>query len=160
MSTKLTNSSGGIVTQGSLGQALMTADQWLSSSLLHLMRARGHEDLTGAHLAFLAFLECGLTHASDVARRMGISRQAVYKVTRDLERIGVLRLEEDPQDRRQKVIHMTARGDRVAQDACDSLTEIEARLQERIGSKSLEQLRSALASDWGAVLAVVDDNLN
>ncbi|MEQ8801686.1 MAG: MarR family winged helix-turn-helix transcriptional regulator [Haliea sp.] len=135
----------------------MTADQWLSSSLLHLMRARGHKDLTGAHLAFFAFLECGLTHASDVARRMGISRQAVYKVTRDLERIGVLRLEEDPTDRRQKLILMTARGDRVALDARASLAEIEARIEERIGPVRLDQLRGALARDWGAVLGLEGD---
>ncbi len=154
MSTRLTNT----LAQASLGQALMTADQWLSASLLRLMRARGHTDLTGAHLAFFAFLECGLTHASDVARRMGISRQAVYKVTRDLERIGVLRLEEDPTDRRQKVIHMTPRGNQVALDARASLAEIEARLAERIGRDSVEQLRAALARDWGTVLGPGEDD--
>lgn len=130
----------------------MTADQWLSASLLHLMRARGHEDLTGTHLAFFAFLECGLSHASDVARRMGITRQAVFKVTRDLQRIGVLRLEEDPQDRRQKVIRMTDRGERVALDARASLAEIEARLGERIGVAAVAQLRTALGQNWGPVL--------
>ena len=152
MSTKLTKCAVGATAEGSLGQALMTADQWLSASLLHLMRARGHDDLTGAHLAFFAFLECGLTHASDVARRMGISRQAVYKVTRDLERIGVLCLEADPTDRRQKVIRMTDRGDRVALDARASLEEIEKRLEERIGLVAVGHLRQALMSDWGSVL--------
>lgn len=135
----------------------MTADQWLSSSLLHLMHARGHEDLTGAHLAFFAFLECGLTHASDVARRMGITRQAVFKVTRDLQRRGVLRLEEDPRDRRQKIIRMTDRGERVALDARACLEEIEARLAERLGAATLAELRTALGRDWGPVLGTAED---
>jgi DNA-binding MarR family transcriptional regulator len=121
------------------------------------MRARGHGDLTGAHLAFFAFLECGLTHASDVARRMGISRQAVYKVTRDLQRLGVLTLEEDPRDRRQKVIRMTARGEQVALDARASLVEIELRLEERLGADALAALREALLLDWGPAFGAPGD---
>ena len=96
MSTKFTKLDDQENVEQSLGQAMINANQWISSSLLNLMRMRGHSNLTGAHLTFFSSLNCGLTHASEVARRMGITRQAVYKVTKELQRMDILRLEEDP----------------------------------------------------------------
>lgn len=135
-----------------LGQLLINATQWMSVSLLHLMRARGHSDLSSAHLAFFCSLDCGTTHASNVARRMGISRQAVYKTTKELQHLGVLELLVDPSDRRQKVISMTKRGERIALDARASMAEVEKHLEDQIGIRALNQLTSALADNWGPIV--------
>lgn len=153
MSTKFTNTlSDETDLPLPLGQTLIQAHQWFSTSLLNLMHAKGHLLLTSAHLTFFNSLNCGMTHASEVARRMGISRQAVYKVTRDLQKHGVLELIDDPNDGRQKVIAMTKLGEQIALDARECLVAVEAQLATRIGNKDLESLRAALAKDWGVAM--------
>jgi DNA-binding MarR family transcriptional regulator len=149
MSTQFTNESAGAGPEIPLGQALISANQWMSTSLLNLMRKRGHRDLSSAHLTFFCHLNCGITQASEVARRMGISRQAVYKVTRELQRMGALELREDPDDRRQKIICMTKLGERIALDARATLEEVEAHLKKKIGAQRFHSLREVLRQDWG-----------
>ena len=139
-----------------LGQTLINAHQWFSSSLLQLMHSRGHKDITAAHLTFFCSLNCGMTHASEVARRMGITRQAVYKTTKELQRLGVLELLDDPADGRQKVISMTSQGERIARDARDCLDLVEGQLIRRIGNQNFNALRHILQQDWGPSIACPD----
>ena len=138
--------------QPPLGQSLIQAHQWLATGLLNLMHERGHSELTSAHLTFFTNLNCGMTHASDVARRMGITRQAVYKITKELQKSGILDLVDDPDDGRQKIIAMTERGERIALDARECLTIVEKHLADQIGQDNLDVLRNALARDWGPVV--------
>lgn len=149
MSTRLTIKDVEAPLEQPLGQALISANQWMSSSLLHLMKAKGHDKLTGAHLTFFCHLNCGVTHASEVARRMGISRQAVYKITRELQRIGALELREDPEDKRQKTIFMTDLGERVALDTRAAMAEVEAHLRDVVGPKRFESMAEILRLDRG-----------
>ena len=116
------------------------------------MAERGHADLTSAHLMFLSNLDCGDTHASEVARRMGVSRQAVYRSTRELQRLKVLRLEIDADRKTQKIIRMTKHGQQVVLDARSCLDTIEVALGQRIGSRDLVKLAAILGKDWGAPL--------
>jgi DNA-binding MarR family transcriptional regulator len=120
--------------------------------VLHLMSKRGYADLTPAHIAFLANLDCGETHASAIARRMGISRQAVYRTTRELQKLKVLTLEDDPVKGNQKVVRMTPYGTRVVTDARACLAEVEEALRARIGHRDCDRLLAILTRSWGPVL--------
>lgn len=135
-----------------LGQRLLNAQQWTFASLLNLMGSRGHKNLTTAHLMFLANLDCGSTHASLVARRMGVSRQAVYRSTRELQAQGALTLADDPIRRNQKVIQMTQLGAVIALDARACMAEVEATIKQRIGEQDFEKLYSILKRDWGDIV--------
>lgn len=149
MSTKFTKKSDTEPAPPPLGQVLLNANQWISSGMIHLMHERGHTELGPAHLTFFSHLNCGVTQASDVARRMGISRQAVYKITKELQEMDILSLEADPDDGRQKIISMTERGERVALDSRACLEVIEGRLAEKIGQENFDTLFSVLSSEWG-----------
>jgi len=149
MSTKFTIDNTVGLNDEPLGQALINASQWLGESLLSLMAEQGHSDLTNAHLTFFCHLNCGVTQASEVARRMGISRQAVYKVTQELQRLGALELQEDPENKRRKIICMTDLGERIALDARVALEEVEQHLKETIGTKNFEAMAEILRLDWG-----------
>lgn len=149
MSTKFTND----VSRQDLGTPLVQlfadANQWILANLVQLMADKGHTSLTAKDLVFFSHLDCGVTQASAVARRMGVTRQAVYKSTKHLQTTGVLELIADPDDQRQKIISMTPMGEQIALDARASLKEIEAHLVGKIGGKSLSQLKATLAKDWG-----------
>lgn len=135
-----------------LALALVDANHWMSSSVLNLMHARGHTELTISHLLFFYSLDCGLTHASAVARRMGSTRQAVYKTTKELQRVGILELIPAPDNKRQKVISMTPSGERVALDARECVAVIEEHLAKRLGKTVACQMLDALSADWGLPL--------
>lgn len=151
MSTMLTTSRP--TSNIALGQLLLNAQQWTFQGVLNLMAERGHAEFTVAHLMFLANLDCGVTHASLVARRLGITRQAVYRTTRELQELDVLALESDPQRRNQKVIRMTPRGLKVVAVARACLDEVEAAVRERIGHRDFDRLASILGRDWGPVIS-------
>lgn len=135
-----------------IGVLLMIAQQWVTTSLLRLMAERGHTELTAAQLMFLANLDCGDTYASEVARRMGVTRQAVHRSTRDLQKLKILRLESDKTRKTQKVIRMTKLGLQIVREARSCLADLEAKLGERIGVRDVEKLSSVLAKDWGLPL--------
>jgi len=135
-----------------LGQRLFSAQQWVNISLAGLMARRGHDRLTPAHMMFLAHLDCGETHASAVARRLGVSRQAVYRTTRELQALGILMLENDPERGNQKIIQMTQSGKAVINDALACLREVEEALRARLGEREFAALNAALGRNWGPVL--------
>lgn len=151
MSTSFTNKPAPPAVPQQLGQLLMHGQQWVTTSLLRLMAAR-HDRLTAAHLMFLNNLDCGVTHASEVARRMGVSRQAVYRTTRELQALGILELEVDPRCKTQKIIRMTPHGQQVVSDARACLDEVDAALTQRLGERDLRELAIVLARDWGPPL--------
>ena len=122
------------------------------------MMDKGHTSLTGKDLVFFSHLDCGITQASAVARRMGVTRQAVYKSTKHLQIIGALELAADPDDQRQKVISMTPMGEKIALDARASLAEIEGYLASTVGGASLKQLKATLAQNWVSMDTRCTDN--
>lgn len=135
-----------------LGLLLMSGQQWVMTSLLRLMEERGHVNLNASHLTFLSNLDCGDTYASAVARRMGVSRQAVYRSTRELQRLNILKLETDETRKTQKIIRMTKLGQKIVMDARACLSKIETTLSERIGERALTTLAANLSKDWGPPL--------
>lgn len=133
-----------------IGLLLLNAHQWVNIGVLNMMAGRGHTKLTPAHIAFLANLDCGETHASAVARRMGVSRQAIYRTIRELQTLRILTLVDNPEKGNQKLIRMTPHGTKVVADACVCLSAVENALRERIGSKDFDRLSGILRKDWGA----------
>lgn len=100
----------------------------LSLTLYHA--ARGYQDrvtrrlsevlaqqhdiaLSPAQLGFLAALICGETTTSEVARRVGVSRQAAHRQAAALAGLGYLALAPDPARRNQSLVTFTDAGTRV-----------------------------------------------
>lgn len=117
-----------------------------------MLEKKGYMGLSEAQLNLLANLQCGSTYASAVAVQMGISRQAIYRTTKELQKAGLLVLEEDAERRNQKIITMTARGMALATDAQAILEQVETELAARIGQDNALILRQALEASWGDVL--------
>lgn len=149
MSTKLTSSS---ISQPGLNLLMQTGTRWIFQSVLNILHRRGYDALTVSHLSFLASLDCGQTQASKVAERLGITRQAVYRTTTDLQSQGYLTLKTNPVLRNQKQIGMTKMGLELVNDARDALDVAEAEFAKRTGLNSIEELRGLLDVDLGTPL--------
>ena len=105
---------------------------------------RGHPDLRPAHgFALQAIGPRGAT-ATEVARRLGISKQAAGKTIDRLAEIGYVHKSGDDSDRRRKLIQITPRGrDALAQSAM-IFEDIRSRWRAALGATSLSALEEDL----------------
>ena len=149
MSTRLTTLSGRDGLPEPLTVLLETASQSVLRTLTARLRARGFDAITEPHLVLFGNLDCGATHAAQIAQRMRVSRQAISKTLRELQDLGFVGLEGDPDRRNQKLVVMTDDGAKLALAARGELREIEAEIASRIGADAMEALRVALEKGWG-----------
>ncbi len=161
MSTKFTRPAMPTTPPKPLTVLFQTASEWIMQSLLTSLAQRGYTYLTEAHISLIGNLDCGSTHASAVAKRMGVSRQAIYRTVRELQALDVLLLENDPVRGNQKNVVMTGKGIHLVDDARTALLDIEKKLAERIGTDTLEAMRKALEASWGEIVdvALADDGV-
>jgi DNA-binding MarR family transcriptional regulator len=129
---------------GATGLAFFAVHQWLTKRLAEAMSDMGHGKMTPAHFTFLANLDCGDTHASAVAKRMGVTRQAVNRVVRELQDLGVIELEDDAEKRNQKVINFSTKGRALVRDARICLLRAEEDMRAQVGDTRFELLRQVL----------------
>jgi len=146
LSSKFTTSPGGYEMAESrslrLTFALERFQDWLIGRLGHALQSDGFDDMTAARLSFLGALDCGENHASAVARRMQITRQAVHKTVRELEGLGWLTTRPDPERGNQRVIVFTEEGERLIARARAHFAALDDRLSAHFAD--LDQTITAL----------------
>ena len=98
------------------------------------MHSEGFEALTGPALSFLGSLDCGINHASALARNLGVSRQAVHKQVRELEAHGWLATAPHPEKGNQKVIIFTPEGERMMSVARQRFADLDRELESQLQS--------------------------
>lgn len=105
---------------------------------------RGHPDVRPAHgFALQAVGPRGGT-ATEIARRLGVSKQAAGKTVDRLEALGYLERAGDEHDGRRKLIRLTPHGyDALAQSA-QIFHEIRGRWAARIGADNVAALENSL----------------
>ena len=145
MSTKLTTSPvAGYELVNSLSLQLlqeMSAFQTrLASWLLNRLHHNGFDQLTLSQLQFLGLLDCGTNHAANLARDLGISRQAVHKIVRELENLGWLETLPDPTLGNQKTINFSIEGERMMALARQYFQQLDRELIEFNGVDDLNRM--------------------
>lgn len=132
-----------------LPQLLTEAKRWFDDALLASMEAAGEQPVTVAQAAVFATLDEQGTTISELARRIGVTRQTVHQAVHGLIGMGLLEQVPDPASARSRLIRPTAEGARVHRRAQAALAVIEQVLAERIGRAGVAALREALTEPWG-----------
>jgi DNA-binding MarR family transcriptional regulator len=127
----------------------LSAYRWLGDGMVARLREAGWPEITRSHSLVFAHLDRGGTRATELARRLGVTRQAMHQTVQELVERGFLELAPDPTSQRAKLVVLTRRGKRLLDDAQEIFRELEATLERRIGRKRVARLRRALESDWG-----------
>ena len=115
--------------------------------LLVQLEADGFGTLKAAQLSFLGTMDCGANFGSELARTLGISRQAVHKTVRDLEQAGWLRTQKNENLGNQRVIEFTDEGERMMACARKHFLRLDEQLEERFGESELNTFFELLAFD-------------
>ena len=123
----------------------------MSDELVRRLAERGHPEVRFAHGSVFQYLDDEGTRIGALAERTGVSKQAMAQLVADLERHGYVRRVPDPADGRARLVRVTTRGRAVYAIARELIAEIDARLDERMGSAKVRRLR-ALLEELGEAL--------
>jgi DNA-binding MarR family transcriptional regulator len=105
---------------------------------------RGHQDMRPAHgFAMQAIGFSGAT-ATEVGRRLGISKQAAGKTVERLEALGYVERAGDGLDRRRKLVRLTPRGIEALTLSAEIFTDIRARWAHTLGQERVDDLEASL----------------
>jgi DNA-binding MarR family transcriptional regulator len=97
------------------------------------LTAAGYEDLRPVHQPILRDLLTAGQRPTELATRLGLSKQAVNDMLRELEDKGYITLEPDPDDGRAKRTVVTERGRRLGNVATQLGREVGRRWEARVG---------------------------
>ena len=93
-----------------IGALLRMAWEELQAEILHGQHEAGFDDIRESHWTLLRYPSPDGLRPSELANRNGLSKQAINNLLRELESLGYVRLEPDPEDRRARLIRLTERG--------------------------------------------------
>ncbi len=133
-------------------RGLLRAYYWMDESLQNGLQQAGFRPRTRTQTMILINISNGITRAAELARVLGVSRQAIQQQINELETDELVTQIPDPEDRRANRIVFSEKGSELINAALASLRQAEQSLAIRIGYESVGHLRRALMSDWGPVI--------
>lgn len=121
---------------------------WVEEVSRQEAKAYGYEDndiLSSSGI--LTFVDHGVVTISSIAKKLGISRQAVHKNVQALAKKGFLCLCEG-QDKREKMICMTPQGEALLACRKNVMVKVEKAIAQTLGEEALAQLKTLLGKHW------------
>jgi DNA-binding MarR family transcriptional regulator len=104
----------------------------------------GHQDMRPAHGFALQAIGFSGATATEVGRRLGVSKQAAGKTVERLEALGYVRRASDGVDRRRKLVRLTPRGIEALTLSAAIFGDIRARWAQLLGQSRVDDLEAAL----------------
>jgi DNA-binding MarR family transcriptional regulator len=128
-----------------IGALLRAPVDAIRARMLAGLHEAGFTDLVSAHFAVLRYPGPQNRRPSDCAAEAAMTKQAMNYLLGQLEQLGYLTREEDPEDQRSKRIRLTARGNAATHNIRETVRQIEAELEREIGAEQFADLRELLA---------------
>lgn len=117
----------------------------LVDALHAALPAAGFPDIRPAHsINLFRVIDPDGTRPGELARRAGVTPQAMAEFVRYLEGRGYAERVPDPADGRARIIRLTPRGRQASAVAAQVFTDLEARWEQHLGQRPMAQLRHML----------------
>ena len=110
---------------------------------------RGWPDVSRSQSMVMTNIVSGIVRPSDIARNLGVSRQAIHSTINQMEKLGILQLDVDPQDRRHVIASLTETGQMMRRDAQLAMDSLTSQISSLLGQEKFDALLDALDADWG-----------
>ncbi|HEU4408082.1 MAG TPA: MarR family transcriptional regulator [Polyangiaceae bacterium] len=129
-----------------LAALLSRALRLFSDRAAQRVRALSLPSLRLAHATLLNHLGVGGLRLTDLAERVGVSKQAVGGLVQELEAMGVVRRVADPRDGRAKLVRVTPAGRSALRGGLAAVAEIEGSLAASLGPQRFRRLLGDLSA--------------
>ncbi len=124
---------------------------------LHVELGRhGHPDARPAHGFALQAVGLDGATASELGRRLGVSKQAAGKTVDNLVRLGYVERADDAQDARRKLVRLTPRGLDLLTCSARIFDELWQRWADRVGAERLAAVEETLRAVVGPAALRLD----
>jgi DNA-binding MarR family transcriptional regulator len=127
-----------------VGAMLRVVWQWVRDQLYEGVVAAGFEDLSAAHVGLWRYPGLDGLRPSQLADRVGITKQSINDLLGHLEQHGYLLRVPDSADGRARVIRLTSKGRRLERTIYTAAGAAQMRIAEILGPRRFAQLRSSL----------------
>lgn len=127
---------------------LLRRTEWMESRVLEAASRNGYGGITPAMNRLFGHMRSRPVGLSDLARQLGVSRQAVHEVVGQAQELGLVEVVASQGDARVKLVRFTEAGWAMSETAARELRAIEVALAAQIGERDLETLRRILSLPW------------
>lgn len=136
----------------STAQLLFQAARRVNEYALAKVAARSEGPSPRAsHMSLFPHIDLEGTRLTVLAERVGSSKQAVGQLVNDLEEMGLVERQPDPDDGRAKRVCFSAKGRDAILKGLMVLGEVETELEESIGQRHMRNLHQALSRTLSAL---------
>src|SRR6476469_1051493 len=133
-----------------LALLLLGSFRTLVDAAIAELAERGHEDVRPVHDFAIRAIAAGADTASELGRRLSITKQSAAKTIAVLQERGYVARDTDPLDARRKRLQVTALGLDMLRQGESIFDELRDRWARQIGIAELENLETQLAAVVGA----------
>lgn len=128
-----------------IGVRLWHAQKAFFREMMKRLSEQGYADLTPANTILLPYLDIEGTRMTTLAKRAGLSKQAVGQTIKELQRLGYVTVEDDPDDKRAKMVCYSERGRRYIRAGQQIKAQLQAELTAHLGDAEMNALMADLA---------------
>jgi len=121
-------------------QLLFRAARLLNERAIAKTQKRIKLPVRVAHTTLLPHIDLEGTRLTELARRLGVTKQAAGQLVDELEAMGMLERTPDPADARAKLVCFSPRGKKALLDGLGTLQEMEGELEALLGRADLAAL--------------------
>ena len=128
-----------------VGRLLNNAVSRFESRVLEIMSQSGHPEARISHISLTRNLDGEGTRVSELARRAGMTKQAMGELVTQCGALNLVVTSVDPLDKRARVVRFTPEGLRWLEAFRQAVDRAEREMQGEVGAMSMDVLRGALA---------------
>jgi DNA-binding MarR family transcriptional regulator len=127
-------------------QLLFKAARLLNERAIDEARRRMNKPIRVAHTTLLPHVDLEGTRLTDLASRLGVTKQAAGQLVDELVEMNVLERVPDPADARAKLVRFSARGRAGILEGLAVLREMEKGIEDLVGEKNMRVLHASLTA--------------
>lgn len=131
-----------------IGALLRVPAQAVQRRLIAGLNASGFSELRLPHMAVLQYPGPDGCGPLELARRAGVSKQAMNQLLKSLEQHGYVSREDASDDLRARRVQLTKRGRAVWKRMIELLEAIETEWRDALGARSFDELKALLGEVW------------
>ena len=128
-------------------QLLFKAARLLNERAIELVRKTTNKPVRVAHTTLMPHIDLEGTRLTDLAAKLGVTKQAAGQLVDELVDMGMLERVPDPEDARAKLVRFSKRGRASLLEGLGVLREMESEIRELVGGATkMKIFHEALAA--------------
>lgn len=127
-----------------IGRILSNALNRFERRLFDILAENGHSELRYSHINLTRNLDLTGTITTELARRAGMTKQAMGEIVEQCEQLGLVERVRDKRDARAKIVRFTQRGLAWLEAFHIALTRAEDEMREELGYLRTDAIVAAL----------------